>query len=209
MKDLEMMKQIWLEQPIPDAADAAHNKAIPGLPSRLEGQLRLFEQENGATSYLVATLVMLVLGGLFLFGILRQDMANGWLAAGGFWLASSVFGWYYIRSRQLARHDNDESVHAYIRAKYQQLGLYARLRWLRVGAAVLVGLGMYLAGGSPGWADLEGRSLIAVVAFGGVAVLLAGVLAWWYQTQHPYQLKQLRRDLRELLDQFDQQDATP
>ncbi len=206
MNELDNMKKIWLNQAF-EPVEVDPGKTTR-LPSSLEKKLRLFEQENSYKNFLVVAVFMAVMGILFLISVIRQQEPGGLPAVCGFLGASGLFFWYYRRSRQLAIHSSSPaaSVRHYIRAKYEQLGIFVNMRFFQVLCGLLIGLGFFLMEGDEPFANLDQRTIIGLAAFAVLVVFLLVVLQWWYRHHHPYRPTELRRQLKAILEEFEQTD---
>ncbi|MDP5171056.1 MAG: hypothetical protein NWR72_12495 [Bacteroidia bacterium] len=206
MNELEQMKQIWQEQGMGEDSTKQVSLAATRLPSALEKKLRLFDQENGYGSFLFGAIAMMFFAATYTLIAFKKAQPIGLIASLGFLGASVTLFRYYQKSKILAKPQPEESFYEYVKGKYQQLVLFHQLKVLRIVFGFLVAIGLTLINW-PSIPHLQGKELAAVIAFLVFGLFIGAVLIWWYQTQHPYRTDELQRELKSLLDQFEEEDS--
>lgn len=195
MNTLEDMKSIWqaigAELPAPEGDR-------PLIPGKLTSKLRMMEQEEGRGSYLAGAVFMSVLGTAILgLGIQKEQLFG--MVAGVLVIGLSLLFWQYARRwKALREHRPETNLIEYLSGRRRQLALLIRLRWLRIIPALAVG-GFFLSMNQGDILPDDPVQLVGIIGFVIVALLLAGVLVWWYQTQHPWKARPLLREIDALL----------
>jgi hypothetical protein len=192
--EIKDLQHVWQQQPVPQRQVRM---------GELRKKLRLYEQEEGKGSSLAGAIVMALFALAFAFLMIRRQESM-WLIL----LAGAAFNsiWLLIRYRMIVRMpDAGTAPQAYLRSQLARLRFSQRMRQILLvlmSAVVANTIVRTLAQG--GDYALTPAELAGIGVFAAVAAVLAGVLIWWYRTQHPWREAEIEREIREILQDWEQ-----
>lgn len=202
MTNWKDMQTMWQTQPV--APDLTPPAQAPRMPRRLQEQLRLFDLENGAKSFLAQGIIYGLLGILWAIYAWREQSLWLALAPTGTLLISGYATWLARRMRGLKLPPPDLDLRAYLTARKEQLGLYLRSQRIFRGLAGLAIIGFGYPMLQETEVEMSRSAWVGVGAFAALALMLVFALLWWYRTQHPYRPQQLYRELTQLSAEFEE-----
>lgn len=201
MNELEDMKKIWKQENT--RAIDKFPPAQPVLAGSLNQQLELFQHEQGYGSSVAGAIVMIIMA-LLTGGLAwKKDELFGFIAMAGLLLLAAGMILFARKWRRASLHRPEQNLHSYLKSRYKQLTYLRWLTYYRILTGVTVAAFFFHIGGEFSF-NGDAKSSIGIIAFIVLALFLSAVLIWWYQTQHPYRPDQLRKEILELLDQFNE-----
>ncbi len=189
--ELEKIQQAWQTQ------EAA--APLPPQLNSLKSKLQLFDFEQGKNSSIAGTVVLLSFG--LLLGVLGFIKGN--LIFGSIGIISLMRGVQLGIQARLASHLPDPAIapRAYLEAQLRLVNQVIRAQKVMIIPGVIyAGILVYevLREG-----PLSLEDLLVSGAFALIALMLAGVLVWWFRTQHPYVPAKLKVELEEMLAEWE------
>ncbi len=200
MNELDRMKMIWKQENLQQMDDFPSIQPI--VSGKLTQKLELFQQEQGYGTSIAGAIVMILMAVLIGSLAWKRNELFGFIAVGGLLVMAAGMIYFARQWRAASLHRPEQNLRLYLETRYRQLKLFNWLTFMRVLTGLAVGVFFFIMGEeNPFSGDL--RTKIGIVAFICLAIFLSLILFWWYRTQHPYRPSELRKEVLELLNQFE------
>lgn len=201
MNELDRMKMIWKQENSQRMMDFPSIQPI--VSGKLTQKLELFQRENGFGTSITGAIVMILMAAMIGGLAWKKGEFLGFAVSVGLLFIAAGMIHFARRWRSVSLHKPEQNMRLYLESRYSQLRL---LKWLsisRVFAGLSVGAFFFILGDEDPFSGGP-LSNIGILAFVLLAIFLITVIFWWYRTQHPYRPQELRKELRELINQFEE-----
>lgn len=164
----------------------------------LEREMKYFYQENGKQSSLIASGFFLLMAILMLF-ILIKDGFSEFNLGYMIFLFVPVAITNFLRGLLIKRVPPEENMKLFLTSSLRDVRLSIFQQW-GIGTMVfLFWIYMFFGESGKGLTSIKAGFLM-MLPF----IFIAGVLLWWYQNHHPYNVYRLNKTLSKLISEFDE-----